>query len=150
MTKAILVMAWAFSISFVAACGGAAAEPAAPTGATVGSANDQAASGAKLYAANCASCHGDGGEGNANAPAVVGKTALPLDAPAPSKARKAQFHTAADVLHFVKENMPPKNPGSLSDEEYAAIIAFDLKANGVDLGGKRIDATTASSFVLHP
>jgi cytochrome c len=145
MTKAIRVMAWVFSIGCVAACGGAAPEAAAPGGA-----DDQVATGAKLYAANCASCHGSGGEGDAHVPAVVGKTALPLDAKAPSEARKSKFHTAADVFQFVKANMPPKKAGSLTDEQYAAILAFDLKANGVDLGGKKVDTTTAASFVLHP
>lgn len=80
----------------------------------------------------------------------MSEDALPLDAQPPSQARKSKFHTAADVFQFVKANMPPKNPGSLTDEQYAAIMAFDLKANGVDLGGKKVDATTASSFVLHP
>ena len=46
--------------------------------------------------------------------------------------------------------MPPKQPGSLSDDEYAAILAFDLKANGVDMTGKHVDTGTAASFVLHP
>ena len=85
-----------------------------------------------------------------NAPAVVGKTALPLDPPAGSKFRKNQFHTAQDVYDFVKKTMPPDNPGSLTDEQYAAIIAFDLKANGVDMTGKKVDSSTLSSFVLHP
>jgi len=61
-----------------------------------------------------------------------------------------QFHTAADVFGFVKANMPGDAPGSLSDEQYAAIMAFDLKANGVDLTGKTVDATTAPTIVLHP
>lgn len=148
MTTAIRVMAWAFSISCAAACGGATPEPAASGGGTT--TGDQASLGGKLYADNCASCHGAGGEGNAKAPAVVGKGALPLDAQPPSQARKTQFHTAGDVFKFVKANMPPKNPGSLTDEQYAAILAFDLKANGVDLAGKTVDATTADTFVLHP
>jgi mono/diheme cytochrome c family protein len=106
--------------------------------------------GAKLYADNCASCHGPGGEGNAKVPAVVGKSALPLDPAPPSQARKSKFHTAADVFQFVKANMPPNKGGSLTDEQYAAILAFDLKANGVDMTGKKVDASTAPGFVLHP
>jgi cytochrome c len=144
MTTKAIGMACMFSMVFAAACGGGVPEAAAPGG------DDQVATGAKLYAANCASCHGAGGEGDAHVPAVVGKNALPLDAKAPSEARKSKFHTAADVFQFVKGNMPPNKGGSLTDEQYAAIMAFDLKANGVDLGGKRVDATTASSFVLHP
>ena len=141
-------MAWAFSILGAAACGAASPGPAAPGGATTS--GDQVSQGAKLYADACAGCHESGGEGNAKAPAVVGKTALPLDPQPPSHARKAQFHTAGDVLRFIKANMPPKNPGSLGDAEYAAILAFDLKANGVDLTGKQVDASTADTFVLHP
>jgi mono/diheme cytochrome c family protein len=159
MTNAFRMMVWAFSISCVAACGGAAPEagspssastPAGPPASAPGTVDDQVAAGAKLYVENCASCHGSGGEGNAKAPAVVGKTALPLDAQPPSQARKSKFHTAADVFQFVKANMPPKSPGSLTDEQYAAIMAFDLKANGVDLGGKKVDAARAATFVLHP
>ncbi len=148
---AIRVMAGAFTMVCVAACGGAeAGAPAAGAPSTAASTTgDQTAVGAKLYAENCASCHGNGGEGNAKAPAVVGRGALPLDPPAGHK-RTAKFHTAADIFQFVKANMPPDKPGSLTDEQYAAILTFDLKANGVDMTGKKLDATTASSFVLHP
>lgn len=152
MSKAIRVMAVAFSIScmgVLAACGGGAAESATPTNAAATTSGDQVSAGAKLYAANCASCHGANGEGGGQIPAVVGKGALPLDA-APGVDRKAKFHTAADVFKYVKANMPPDKPGSLTDEQYAAILAFDLKANGVDVTGKKVDATTAQSFVLHP
>ena len=46
--------------------------------------------------------------------------------------------------------MPPKKAGSLTDEQYAAILAFDLKANGIDMTGTTVDPTTAPTFVLHP
>ena len=47
--------------------------------------------------------------------------------------------------------MPAKAPGSLSQDQYLAIVAFDLMANGVDLTGKppfTPDALT--TVVLHP
>lgn len=134
------------------ACGGASQESATAqtTAAAPAAGQDQVALGAKLYGENCAGCHGANGEGNAKAPPVVGKDALPLEPRPQAQARKAPFHTAADVLDFVKKNMPPKNPGSLTDEQYAAIIAFDLHANGVNVSGKKVDATTASTYVLHP
>src|SRR5689334_16370773 len=40
--------------------------------------DDQIERGKSLYGVNCAKCHGDSGEGK-KAPALVGKTALPLD-----------------------------------------------------------------------
>ncbi len=109
---------------------------------------DQAAEGAKLYAKHCAKCHGDGGQGK-KGPPLVGKEALPLDPPATAKLRKTQFHTAQDVAAFVAANMPPKKGGSLTTDQYYAILAFDLKANGVDVGGKKIDPTTAAEIKLH-
>jgi cytochrome c len=110
---------------------------------------DQATQGGKLYAKHCAKCHGDAGQGTKKAPAVVGKDALPLDPPATAKVRKTQFHTAQDVAQFVATKMPAAKPGSLSADEYYAILAFDLKANGVDVSGKKIDPTTAAQITLH-
>ena len=109
----------------------------------------QIAEGQKLFGKYCASCHGDAGQGGKKSPPVVGKDALPLDPPAGAKVRKTQFHTAKDVADFVVKNMPAKKPGSLKPDEYWAILAFDLKANGVDVKGK-VDEAAAAKVVLHP
>jgi cytochrome c len=109
----------------------------------------QVAEGAKLYAKHCAKCHGKNGEGTKKAPPVVGNQALPLDPPSGAKTRKSQFHTAQDVAEFVSTKMPANKPGSLKPEEYYAILAFDLKANGVDVSKQKIDATTAAAIKLH-
>lgn len=157
--RAIAAPMGALALTLFMGCGGAAAPPATPASTPEASSapaspaateGDQASRGGKLYATHCAGCHGANGEGNEKAPAVVGAKALPLDAQPPSKARTSKFHTGADVFAFVKAAMPPKKPGSLTDDEYAAILAFALKANGVDLTGKTVDASTAASFVLHP
>ena len=95
-------------------------------------ADAQIAQGKDLYGANCASCHGANGEGKGKAPKVVGEGALPMDPPKGAKLRKGvKFMTAKDVADFVVAKMPPKKPGSLKPEEYLAILAFDLSANGV-------------------
>jgi S-disulfanyl-L-cysteine oxidoreductase SoxD len=109
---------------------------------------EQAAQGQKLYGAHCASCHGASGEGG-KAPKVVGVKdgALPLDPPATAKYRKTQFKTAADIAGFVVKNMPPTGD-KLKEDEYWAILAFDLKANGVNLNHK-IDASNAASVAIH-
>jgi mono/diheme cytochrome c family protein len=110
--------------------------------------DDQVAKGKQLYADKCASCHGDSGEGGGKTPAVVGKDALPLEAPKVAKKRKGvKFETAKDVLDWTKKNMPLKKPGSLTDEEYAAIMAFDLSANGVKVT-KPVDFTNAAEIKL--
>lgn len=125
---------------------GTAAESAPP--AVPATFADQVALGQTLYGKNCAGCHGDGGEGK-EAPRVVGlkEGALPLDPPATAKHRKTQFKTVGDVAAFVVATMPPAAPGSLSEEEYLAILAFDLKANGIDLPNK-LDTATASTLAI--
>lgn len=135
------------SCALLVACGGGAAEQGGSAAPTVATGGDQIAMGQSLYGENCASCHGAGGEGKGSAPAVVGKGALPLDA-RPGSKRDVQFKTVADVGGWVKANMPPKAAGTLSDDQYWAILAFDLKANGVDLGGKHLDAALAQTLVI--
>jgi len=144
----------------VSACGGSAppaeapmepaagAEPAAAPAAAPANFAEQVALGQKLFGAKCAGCHGNSGEGSKDAPAVVGldKGALPLAPAATAKYRKSEFKTVADIAEFVVKTMPPKAPGSLSAEEYFAILAFDLKANGIDLGDKKLDGELAKTL----
>jgi S-disulfanyl-L-cysteine oxidoreductase SoxD len=108
----------------------AAAAPAAPPTSFAA----QVAEGQALYGNSCANCHGDSGRG-VKAPRVVGLKdgALPLDPPADRKYRKGRFVTVADVAQFVVANMPPGKAGSLTNDQYWAILAFDLHANGIDL-----------------
>jgi ubiquinol-cytochrome c reductase cytochrome c subunit len=149
---------YAVFLSLVVACGGGNAESGGATTPASSSGSGpapqtfaaQVEHGQKLYGEKCASCHGAGGEGSANAPRVVGvdKGALPLDPPAGAKYRKTQFKTAADVAGFVVKAMPPGGDPSLKEEDYWAILAFDLKANGVELPHK-LDASNAKEVVLH-
>ena len=110
---------------------------------------DQAAHGQALYAEHCAECHGAAGEGD-EAPRVVGfaQGALPLDPPATREVRKTRFVTVADVAEFVVVNMPPKKAGSLTTEQYLAVLAFALNANGVDLGREQLTMPLARSLVI--
>ena len=117
----------------LAACGSAASAPPPHTGPAAVTFEDQVEQGGALYGAQCASCHGASGEGG-GAPRVVGLAdgALPL-APREGSARTSSFTTVADVATFVVATMPPAAPGRLSADEYWAILAFDLHANGIDL-----------------
>jgi S-disulfanyl-L-cysteine oxidoreductase SoxD len=124
------------------------AAPATPSVAAPATFAEQVTLGQKLYGEQCAGCHGNSGEGTKDGPAVVGldKGALPLEPAATAKYRKTQFKTVADIADFVVKSMPPKAPGSLTGEEYLAILAFDLKANGIDLGDKKLDLELAKTL----
>jgi mono/diheme cytochrome c family protein len=145
-------------LALTAACGGArpaegaadasktGTEPTAPAPSTFA---EQVTLGQALYTTNCAQCHGASGEGT-DAPRLVGldKGALPLEPPPGAKFRKTQFKTVMDVADFVVANMPPNKAGTLSTEEYFSVLAFDLKANGIDLGEKKLDAGLAKTLVI--
>ncbi len=70
----------------------------APVAAPVAT-TDEIATGRTLFQSQCASCHGTS----------VGASA---------------FRTPADFASYVQRNMPPSRPGSLSEADAAAIVAF--------------------------
>jgi cytochrome c len=157
--RPLFIFATLLAFPTLFACGGgtppaesaesAAATPAPAEEPAPANFAEQVARGQKLYGAQCAGCHGDAGEGKAGGgPPVVGldKGALPLDPPPGAKGRTTQFKTVADIADFVVKTMPPKAPGSLSAEDYYAILAFDLKANGIDLGDKKLDGELAKTL----
>jgi mono/diheme cytochrome c family protein len=144
MTTSSLVLGISLTLSLAAAAGCGRPE-SLPEGTT----DDQVASGTALFAANCASCHGAAGMGTFKAPPLVGPRALPLNPPPGARIRTRPFHTAKDVLDFIRVNMPLNRPGSLSPAEYDAILAFALEANGVNLHGVHVNEESAPQFVLH-
>lgn len=139
--KKILVVSSLLSIGLFAATG-LSAPDVKLTAAT------QIEQGKKLYTEQCSKCHGAAGQGTKDAPPVVGKEAFPLD-PRPKAKRDTKFHTAADVFAWASKHMPAKKPGTLTTEQYLAIFAFDLDANGVKLD-KPLDGAAAGKIVLHP
>jgi cytochrome c len=166
---------FALLITVLAACGGSKpAEPVAPAAAPAESTTtppepavstesapaddtgvlaqaalaEQYELGKKVYQdKKCASCHEDSGAGNAKNPPVIGDSALPAQPPKGAKLRKVPFQTAADVLGFVKSKMPPKAPGSLTDEEAAAVTSWILSESKVNIE-KKLDATNAATVQL--
>jgi cytochrome c len=124
------------------------APQAAPAAQVSADATAQIEHGTQLYVAHCAKCHGDAGQGTDKGPPVVGKEAFPL-APRAGAKRDVEFRTAADVFAWATKHMPGDAPGTLSTDEYLAIFAFDLTANGIKLD-KPLDGPAAQAIVLHP
>ncbi len=97
----------------------------------------QAANGATVYAAHCASCHGADLQGVA-APAVAGKDFL-------TTAHKNGYSVAI-LDTIVTQNMPFNDPGSLSPSEYADVMAYLLAANCYPSGSAAFPANPGSGF----
>jgi mono/diheme cytochrome c family protein len=126
---------------------GTTANPPTSSGGTV---DDQVAKGAKLYADNCASCHGADGTSKDDAALVGIKTgALPLN-PNSGSGRTNKFQTAADIFTYAQANMPPKSAGGVmpDDASYYAVIAWIMKQNSIAMTAP-LDATNAASINIH-
>lgn len=144
-------MKYLAAVLLVACSSSSSPSPVAPTPPAAAPSDPVAAQieqGKALYVANCAKCHGDGGQGTKDDPPVVGEGVFPQNPRAGSK-RDVEFKTAADVFAWTAKAMPGDDPGSLSTEQQLAVFAFDLTANGVKLTAP-LDATQAAAIVLHP
>ncbi len=115
----------------------------------------QAQSGKRIYAQQCARCHGPNGEGKDDsyrglrAPELIGPTALPCMPRPFQKIRQHAFRTVKDVYEFVSATMPADQPASLEAEQYWNVIAYVLQANGKTPDDSRISAASSAQIVLH-
>ena len=92
----------------------------------------QAAAGQASYQANCAGCHQQNLGGSGDAPPLRGTQFVTNWGP----------RTTRELLSFMQLTMPPDKPGTMSAEEYAGIIAFVLRSNGVAAGNQALTANT--------
>jgi polar amino acid transport system substrate-binding protein len=89
---------------------------------------DQAKQGHDVYMQHCASCHGDKLQGLA-APSLAGKDFL--------STAEHNGWTMGMLQTIVTQNMPFNDPASLSDEQYANVIAYLLASNCFPAGAKK-------------
>ncbi|MBD5633116.1 MAG: c-type cytochrome, partial [Candidatus Eremiobacteraeota bacterium] len=118
---------------------GIAASTAAASAATGGYSAAQAAQGASVYAANCATCHAQSLAGGSG-PALVGA--------AFHKSIDANYKTAAALYDFISKQMPLSAPGSLSSANYLAVSAYIMKENGYKPGASALSKASAASVKL--
>jgi len=108
-------------VSYAALCVVTAAHSVPPaTGATISFTQQQATSGAKVYATSCAACHGSNLEGAA-APTLSGAAFV--------QRWEGGQRTVADLLRRIDSSMPLGAPHSLSTDDYIGVTAFILARN---------------------
>lgn len=109
--------------------------------------------GAAIFAAKCAPCHGSEGEGTEAALALVGR--LPGDEfpfgdtdPRPARTIGNYWPYATTVFDYVRRAMPYDRPGSLTDGEVYALTAWLLWKNGLIDETFVMDAETLPAVVM--
>src|SRR5216683_4614886 len=93
---------------------------------------DQATAGRAIYQATCSTCHLPDMKGTFEAPPLSGANFMNMWRNRP----------ASDLFSRIRNTMPITNPGSLSDQDAANLVAFILQANGAKAGTQPLTAET--------
>ena len=113
-----------------------AVEAAVDSAADSAGAEAQVAKGAGIWADACSMCHGDDAMGKGKAGPMHGEGSL-----------GGRYANAAELMSYVSSDMPKDDPGSLSSDDAAAVIAWILSKRGVELSGP-VSADTAATLSI--
>ena len=121
-----------------------------PNGAGLPPGGGIATDGARIYSEKCAQCHGPDGKGG-----VAGANAAPLVGGGPITDISAAMKTIANfwpyaptLFDYIHRAMPYPTPGSLSNDETYAVVAYILSLNGIVPDDAKIDRTSLPSIKM--
>jgi mono/diheme cytochrome c family protein len=119
----------------------------APDGRGLPAGSGNVATGAHVFAAKCAACHGAQGEGGLGDPLVGGQGTL--TSAKPKRTVGSYWPYATTLFDYIRRAMPYNAPKSLSADEVYALSAFLLNRNGIVPADTRLDAATLPRVVMH-
>ncbi|MGE3538702.1 MAG: c-type cytochrome [Candidatus Tectimicrobiota bacterium] len=102
-------------------------------------ASPQVETGRQVYVRECARCHGPIGGTGQTAPALLSRDMAQ---------RLTTFQTASALFTFLRFSMPQDKPGSLSEADYWAVLAFVLTHNGLLTTPAPLGPETADGLLL--
>jgi mono/diheme cytochrome c family protein len=167
---------WGLGLSVVSLLAGSALLGCASVqrGATaqdLARAHDQTAQGATVFTNECASCHGQRGEGLASAPPILGASVLPeyprdtggvgdptitdpqlIQIQAQTRPAGAPwrdpFRNADDLHRFIGTHVPKGRADKLTDADYWAVTTYLLAAQGATLPPGGVGPANAASTAI--
>jgi S-disulfanyl-L-cysteine oxidoreductase SoxD len=117
-----------------------------PTGKGLPPGRGTAEEGARVFATNCAACHGTKGEGLPTAPALVGREpreGFPFGQSLKHVRTVGNYWPYATTLYdYITRAMPATSPGSLTPDQTYAVVAWILAQNELIPPATVIDATS--------
>jgi cytochrome c len=127
-----------------------------PSGAGLPPGQGSVAQGRRIYAEQCAACHGAQGEGGPMDRLVGGQGSLASERPV--KTIGSFWPYASTLFDYVRRAMPFNAPQTLANSEVYAVTAFLLYLNGIVASDAVMDARTlpavrmpnATGFVSDP
>jgi len=100
-----------------------------PSGAGLPAGSGTARTGAAIFAAKCAGCHGETGGGKPNDPLVGGAGSITTDKPV--KTVGSYWPYATTLFDYIRRAMPLPNSKSLANDEVYALAAYILAQNKI-------------------
>ena len=112
-----------------------------PSGAGLPKGSGTVAAGADVFAGRCAACHGDKLQGvkAAGGPALIGGRGT-LASKKPVKTIESNWPYATTLFDYVRRAMPFNAPGSLSDDQVYAVVAYILAQDKIIAPDATLDA----------
>jgi cytochrome c len=101
-----------------------------PDGTGLPDGNGTAITGTAIYAAHCAACHGDKGQGLADFPALVGGRGS-LTTSKPILTVGSYWPYATTIFDYIRRAMPYQSAGELSADDVYALTAWILAQNEI-------------------
>ena len=118
----------------------------APDGRGLPAGSGDVATGAHLFAAKCAACHGAQGQGGLGDPLIGGQGTLA--SAKPKRTVGSYWPYATTLFDYIRRAMPYNAPESLSADEVYAVSAFLLNQNGIVPANTRLDAASLPRVVM--
>lgn len=100
-----------------------------PDGEGLPAGQGSVAEGEKIYTSKCFSCHGENGLGNSGDQLAGAQYSLTDEWP--EKTIGTYWPYASTLFNFTRRSMPMTQPGSLSDDEVYAVVAYLLYLNQI-------------------
>ncbi|WP_248323428.1 c-type cytochrome [Caballeronia sp. Sq4a] len=116
----------------------------APDGRGLPAGSGDVATGAHIFAAKCAACHGANGEGGLGDRLIGGRGTLASDKPV--RTVGSYWPYATTLFDYIRRAMPYNAPQSLSADEVYALSAWMLNRNGIVPDDARLDAHSLAAI----
>jgi S-disulfanyl-L-cysteine oxidoreductase SoxD len=110
-----------------------------PDGSNLPPGSGKSADGIKIFAEQCALCHGDGGKGGRAARLIGGPPKATLDG---GKTIANYWPYATTLFDFIRRAMPFPAPRTLTDDQVYALVAYILSENKLIGEGEEMNAQT--------
>ena len=117
-----------------------------PDGQGLPDGSGTAAHGKEVYQQNCEACHGANGVGGIYDRLAGGQGTLATDKPV--KTIGSYWPYATTLFDYIRRAMPFPSPGSLSNDDIYAVVAYLLSLNGILPADGKLDRQTLPKVAM--